>query len=158
MHNVCFQVGQTVVSKNCKTSCVCQSSGVVQCKKMACGGDELCDARHGVRGCHVKDSQCRIGDSGSFMSFDGMAGTISKNIKGAFELASLCNEDSKMWFRVVVDMRLCNRRLPPAVATVYVFFKEAAVTVNNQLETWVRGNKKLLSKQHLWALIFRLRV
>lgn len=121
---------------------MCQSSGVVQCTKMACSSDELCDARHGVRGCHLKDSQCRIGDSGSFTSFDGMTGTMSRKIKGAFELASLCNEDAKRWFRVVVDMRVCDRRRAPAVAAVYVFFQETTVAVNNQLETWVRGTER----------------
>lgn len=121
---------------------MCQSSGVVQCKTMACASEQLCDARHGVRGCHVKDSQCRIGDRGSIKSFDDMTGTMSRKIQGAFELASLCNENAKKWFRVVVDMRQCNLRIPPAVATVYVFFKEATVAVNSQLETWVRGTER----------------
>lgn len=61
---------------------------------------------------------------------------------GAFEVASLCDERVIMWFRVVVDVRVCSEGAAPTVATVYVFFKDLVVTVNSQYMTWVRKDEK----------------
>lgn len=136
MHNACFQVGQAVVEKDCKSRCVCQSSGLVKCENQSCASGEVCDVRDGVRGCHVKRGQCGISQVGLFSSFDGMSGAIQA--QGAFEVASLCDVTSDLWFRVVVDVRVCSKGMPPSVATVYVFFKDNVVAMNSQHETWVR--------------------
>lgn len=138
MHNICFQVGQEVITKDCKSKCVCRASGLTVCEDMSCAKGEVCDARNGVRACHVKQSQCSVSPTGVFTSFDQMTATINKKVRGAYEVASLCNENAKNWFRVVVDIRQCNRLAPPAVATLYVFLKGSVVAVNSQHETWVR--------------------
>lgn len=132
-------VGEIVVDKGCKSKCVCQASGVVKCEKLSCATEEVCSVRDGVRGCHVKQGQCGISQVGHLTSFDGMSGAIGA--KGAFEVASLCDEAAKLWFRVVVDVRVCSKGASPAVATVYVFFKETTVAVNSQHVTWVNGRK-----------------
>lgn len=154
MDNICFQVGQEVIARDCKSKCVCRASGLVVCDDMSCANEEVCDARNGVRACHVKESQCSVSPSGVFTSFDGMTGTINKNVRGAYEVASLCNENAKKWFRVVVDIRQCNTRAPPAVATLYVFFKESVVAVNSEHETWVRIAKN--KKKHIYLLIMKV--
>lgn len=133
---MCFQVGQAVTDKDCKSKCVCQAFGLVECEKLSCASGEVCAVRDGLRGCQVKQGQCSVSHIGHLTSFDGMSGAIKA--KGAFEVASLCDETSKLWFRVVVDMRVCRNRAPPAVATVYVFFKETTVAVNSKFMTWVR--------------------
>lgn len=136
MYNACLQVGQAAVDKDCKSKCVCQASGLVKCENLSCASGEVCDVRDGVRGCYVTQGQCGISPVGQLSSFDGMTGAIGT--QGAFELASLCNEAAELWFRVVVDVRVCSKGMSPAVATVYVFFKEALVTVNSQHVAWVR--------------------
>ncbi|XP_075321405.1 IgGFc-binding protein-like [Odontesthes bonariensis] len=137
-----LMVGQTVVDKDCKSKCVCQASGLVKCEKLSCTNGDVCDVRDGVRGCHIKQGHCTISQVGKLSSFDDMSGAIGT--QGAFEVASLCDEAAKQWFRVVVDVRKCIKSASPAVATVYVFFKDAIVTVNSQHETWVNGQKLTL--------------
>lgn len=129
-------MGQAAVDKDCKSKCVCQASGLVKCENLSCASGEICDVRDGTRGCHVKNGQCSISQAGQLNSFDGMSGAIGA--QGAFQVASLCDETADLWFRVVVDIRVCNKGTFPTVATVYVFFKETIVTVNSQQVTWVR--------------------
>lgn len=125
-----------MVDKECKSKCVCQASGLVKCEKLSCASGEVCGVRDGVRGCHVKQGRCSVCRVGRLKSFDGMSGAIGA--QGAFEVASLCDETAKLWFRVVVDVRVCSKGASPTVATVYVFFKETTIAVNSQHVTWVR--------------------
>lgn len=128
-------MGETLVDKDCKFKCVCQESGLVKCESMSCS-NEICTIRDGVRGCHVKQGHCSISEVGHLTTFDGMNGDL--RIKGAFEVASLCDEAAELWFRVVVDLRTCTKSKKPSVATVYVFFKETTIAVNSEHVTWVR--------------------
>ncbi|XP_041845054.1 IgGFc-binding protein isoform X2 [Melanotaenia boesemani] len=134
-----LKVGQTEVDKDCTSMCVCLASGQVQCKKLSCASGEVCDVRNGIRGCQIKQHHCTVSQAGKLSFFDGMSGAIEA--QGAFEVASLCDEASEQWFRVVVDVRICRKGAPPAAAAVYVFFKDTVVTVNSQHETWVNGRK-----------------
>lgn len=120
---------------DCTSKCVCQASGLVKCEKLSCVSGEVCSIREGVRSCHLKQGSCKINKAAHLTSFDGMSGAITA--LGAFEVASLCDETSKLWFRVVVDVRRCSQS--PSVDTVYVFFKDTTVTVNSQQVTWVRS-------------------
>lgn len=129
-------MGQVTVDKDCKSRCVCQASGLTKCEGLSCAGGDTCDVRDGVRGCHVRQGQCSVSPVGRLSSFDGSAGAVGA--QGAFEAASVCDETAALWFRVVVDVRACGKGTSPAAATVYVFFKEAVVTVNSQQVAWVR--------------------
>uniref|UniRef100_A0A672F8Q3 Fc fragment of IgG binding protein n=1 Tax=Salarias fasciatus TaxID=181472 RepID=A0A672F8Q3_SALFA len=131
-----LKVGETVVDKDCTSQCSCQPSGEVKCKKLSCGSKEVCSVKDGVRGCHVAEGRCTVDQAGRLSSFDGLSGATGAH--GAFEVASLCDEGSDLWFRVVVDVRACLAGAPPAAATLYVFFKEGTVTVNNEHVVWVR--------------------
>ncbi|XP_054904027.1 IgGFc-binding protein [Poeciliopsis prolifica] len=138
-NNKYLTVGQTIVDKDCSSKCECQASGLVTCEKLLCTNGEVCDVRDGVRGCHAIQGHCSISPVGELNSFDGMSGKIGA--QGAFDLASLCNETSNQWFRVVVDVRLCRKKAPLAVATLYVFFKDTTVVVNSEHVTWINGRK-----------------
>lgn len=120
----------------CESKCMCQASGVVKCEKLSCASGEVCGVRDGVRGCHIKPGHCGVGRDGHLTSFDGVSGAVGA--QGAFEVATLCDETAELWFRVVVDVRVCSKGASPTVATVYVFFKETAITVNSEHVTWVR--------------------
>lgn len=132
-------VGQTVVDKGCKSKCVCQAAGQMKCEKLCCTSQEACEIRDGVRGCHAKQARCGVSEVGHLTSFDGMSGALAA--QGAFELASVCDESAKLWFRVVADIRLCRKGASLSAATVYLFFNDAIVTVNSQRVTWVNGKK-----------------
>uniref|UniRef100_A0A3Q1GW32 Fc gamma binding protein n=1 Tax=Acanthochromis polyacanthus TaxID=80966 RepID=A0A3Q1GW32_9TELE len=128
-------VGQAAVCKDCTSKCVCQECGLVKCEKLSCTSGEVCSVRDGVRGCHVKRGHCTVSPVGHLSSFDGASGAIGA--QGAFEVAKLCDDTSELWFRVVVDVRICSKGAAPTVATVYVYFKEAIVAVNSEKEAWV---------------------
>ncbi|XP_069552328.1 IgGFc-binding protein isoform X1 [Brachyistius frenatus] len=134
-----LMVGQAVVGKDCESKCVCQASGLVKCDKLSCASGEECGVRDGVRGCHVKMGHCTVNQVGQLSSFDGMSGAIGA--QGAFEMAFLCDEASELWFRVVVDARICSKGAFPTIVNVYVFFNDTTVTVNSQHVTWVNGRK-----------------
>ncbi|XP_069394027.1 IgGFc-binding protein isoform X1 [Paralichthys olivaceus] len=138
-------MGQAVVDKDCKSKCECQASGEVKCEKLSCDDREVCGVRDGVRGCHVKEGHCSVSQVGHLASFDGMSGAIGAH--GAVEVASLCDENTDLWFRVVVDVRVCSKGASPSVATVHMFFKETVVTVNSQHVTWVNGRKVSLPRK-----------
>uniref|UniRef100_A0A3P9H1N3 Fc fragment of IgG binding protein n=1 Tax=Oryzias latipes TaxID=8090 RepID=A0A3P9H1N3_ORYLA len=132
-------VNQVVVDKDCQSRCVCEASGLVKCQRLSCSSTEVCDVRGGVRSCHIKQAHCTISHAGQLSSFDGM--TAAVEAQGAVEVASLCDETSENWFRVVADVRVCHKKSAFAPATVHVFFNEATVTVNSQHGIWVNGKK-----------------
>ncbi|KAM9309078.1 IgGFc-binding protein [Pholidichthys leucotaenia] len=140
-----LRVGDAVVDKNCRSKCVCQPSGEVNCEKLSCSSGQVCEIKDGVRDCHVERGHCTINQEGHLRSFDGMFGPMET--RGAFEVASLCDENTELWFRVVVDVRVCKTGGAPSVAALYVFFKDAVVTVNSQHVTWVNGRKMSLPSE-----------
>ncbi|XP_035492191.1 IgGFc-binding protein [Scophthalmus maximus] len=140
-----LKVGQALVDKDCKSKCVCQATGLVKCEKLSCASGEVCGVRDGIRSCHVKQGQCSVSQVGHLTSFDGMSGAVGA--QGAFEVASLCDETAELWFRVVVDVRVCAKGASPAAAAVHVFFKETVITVNSQRVTWVNGRKVSLPRK-----------
>ncbi|KAJ8289756.1 hypothetical protein GJAV_G00004980 [Gymnothorax javanicus] len=133
--------GHSVVSKECDTECKCYPTGAVLCEKHQCGSGETCGLRDGVRGCHPKEGICSVNPAGRFGSFDGMKGAAVE--LGAFEMASLCDLNSAQWFRVVADVRLCEKGGNSAAA-VYVYFKDTVVAINNRREAWINGRKLAL--------------
>ncbi|KAF7665729.1 hypothetical protein LDENG_00132510 [Lucifuga dentata] len=131
--------GQAVVNKDCNSKCVCHASGLLKCEKLSCASGEVCIVRDGVRGCHVKQDQCKVSPDAHLTSFDGMSGASGS--LGAFEAASVCDESVSQWFRVVVDVRACRKGDSSSVATVHVFFNDTIITVNKEHVTWVNGRK-----------------
>ncbi|KAJ8332925.1 hypothetical protein SKAU_G00418210 [Synaphobranchus kaupii] len=132
--------GQSVVSKGCDSVCKCHASGAVLCKKLQCASGDTCGIRYGVRGCHPKEGVCAVKPGGHFSSYDGLVGAMG--YLGAFEFTVLCDQNSAQWFRVVVDVRTCDKggRFA-AAAAVYVFFKDTVIAVNGQREAWANGRK-----------------
>ncbi|CAN9514343.1 unnamed protein product [Ophioblennius macclurei] len=143
VHNgVYLMLGQTLVDKDCTTQCECHALGVVKCKKVACASGQVCRVKDGVRGCHEVRGQCTVDQTAKLNSFDGMAGAMGA--LGAFEAAAVCDDTSDHWFRVVVDVRVCDKGAAPAVDVFYVFFKGSTLTVNSNHMVWVNGKKTSL--------------
>lgn len=81
-------------------------------------------------------------------TFDGAGGKLLAS--GTYKVAALCDEQSPNWFKVVVDVSECRDDSIPAAVAVFIFFREAFITVNNNMEVWVsrgRARATLADKQ-----------
>ncbi|XP_034029562.1 IgGFc-binding protein-like [Thalassophryne amazonica] len=139
-----YKLGQAEVDKECKSKCVCQESGEMKCAKLTCAAEEVCTVQDGVQDCHVKQGYCTVSPGGYLTSFDGMSGGVGG--PGAFQLASLCDEDTALWFRVVVDVRVCSHCAAKQVVTVFVYLNNTSIIVNKDHLVWVNGKKVSLPK------------
>ncbi|XP_039181480.1 IgGFc-binding protein-like [Crotalus tigris] len=128
--------GETYIITDCKMRCTCQRPGQVGCLLHSCGNGEACGVRDGLRGCFPTEGRCIMIPGQHFSSFDGLSGDVVA--PGAYQLASLCNTLSDDWFRIILKVTLC---LPAqtTTATLYIFFKNVFITMNDQKEVWVNG-------------------
>uniref|UniRef100_A0A8C4T5G8 IgGFc-binding protein-like n=1 Tax=Erpetoichthys calabaricus TaxID=27687 RepID=A0A8C4T5G8_ERPCA len=104
--DIYMQVSTLIVSNDCSRKCTCLASGAVSCEKLVCQASEVCETRNGKRGCQLTEGKCEVKSKGLLTSFDGLQVQFGN---GAFEIAYLCDEKSVDWFRVVVDVRICNK-------------------------------------------------
>ena len=50
-----LQVGDTTLSNDCTQRCTCENEATLSCSDAeACSNGEVCEIRHGVRGCYCK--------------------------------------------------------------------------------------------------------
>ncbi|XP_041082394.1 IgGFc-binding protein [Polyodon spathula] len=141
-HGKYMKAGEKIVAKGCTEQYTCNATGAVDSEPLTCPAGEYCGVKNGVRGCQKKVGICTVKPGTLFHSFDGNKGKISSG--GAFEIASLCNQGSEEWFRVVVDVRTCTQNSIAGAVTVYVFFGNTHIAVNNEQQTWVNGKKVTL--------------
>ncbi|XP_074710546.1 IgGFc-binding protein-like [Strix uralensis] len=132
-----FKAGETVVSSNCSRKCNCDLSQGLVCEDTQCPPDEVCATRDGAQRCVKREGQCRLSPGASLTTFDGVGGKLLAS--GTYKVAALCNEQSPNWFKVVVEVSECRDNNIPAAAAIFVFFREAFITVNNNMEVWVNG-------------------
>ncbi|XP_042297218.1 IgGFc-binding protein-like isoform X2 [Sceloporus undulatus] len=132
-----IKAGEAIISSDCSEKCTCRPSGQLTCEKTSCAVGETCALIAKTRGCVRQEGHCTLTPGAWFTSFDGAKGKFLSN--GVYKLASYCDEMSPSWFKVVVDINECNNEAVPAVAAVYVFFREAFITVTSHKETWVNG-------------------
>ncbi|KAL8220198.1 UNVERIFIED_CONTAM: hypothetical protein K2H54_040423 [Gekko kuhli] len=132
-----IKAGETILSSNCSEKCTCHPSSQLICQKTSCGVGETCALTGKVRSCVKLEGQCLLMPGAWLTSFDGAKGKLLST--GVYKLASYCYEDSPSWFKVVVDVSECNEDSVPAGTAIYVFFREAFITVTNHMETWVNG-------------------
>ncbi|XP_041091132.1 IgGFc-binding protein-like [Polyodon spathula] len=137
-----MKAGEKIVAKGCTEQYTCKATGAVDSEPLTCPAGEYCGVKDGVRGCQKKVGICTVKPGTHLHSFDGNEGKISSG--GAFEIASLCNQGSEEWFRVVVDVRTCTQNSIAGAVTVYVFFGNTYIAVNNEQQTWVNGKKVTL--------------
>uniref|UniRef100_A0A663FAV6 VWFD domain-containing protein n=1 Tax=Aquila chrysaetos chrysaetos TaxID=223781 RepID=A0A663FAV6_AQUCH len=136
-----FQAGETIISSNCSKKCNCHLSQGLVCEDIRCPPDEVCATRDGVQRCVKREGQCRVSPGASLTTFDGAGGRLLAS--GTYKVTALCNEQSPNWFKVVVDVSECRDDSIPAAVAVFIFFREAFITVNNNMEVWVsRGGAR----------------
>ncbi|TFJ95920.1 molecular chaperone DnaJ [Platysternon megacephalum] len=128
---------ESVISSDCSEKCTCHPSGGLICEKNSCPTGEICVLRDGMHGCVKQEGRCMVSPGAYLTTFDGVKGKLL--YIGTYKVASLCDESSPAWFKVVVDISKCTNDGIPACAAIFVFFREALITVNNNMETWVNG-------------------
>ena len=139
-----FQTGETIISSNCSTKCNCHLSQGLVCEDIRCPPDEVCATRDGAQRCVKREGQCRVSPGASLTTFDSARGSLLAS--GTYKVAALCDEQSPNWFKVVVDVSECRDDSIPAAVAVFIFFREAFITVNNNMEVWV-------SRGRAWATL-----
>ncbi|XP_042653122.1 IgGFc-binding protein-like [Tyto alba] len=132
-----FKAGETVISSNCSAKCSCHLSQGLICEDIQCPPDEVCATRDGAQRCVKREGRCRLSPGASLTTFDGAGGKLLTS--GTYKVVALCNEQSPNWFKVVVEVSECRENSIPAAVAVFVFFREAFITVNNNMEVWVNG-------------------
>ncbi|KAK2880802.1 hypothetical protein Q8A67_018070 [Cirrhinus molitorella] len=130
-----LKVGEVLVTDTCDTKCVCRAAGLLECVNQTCAREEICEIRDAKRDCYSKQGRCVFDASDKLWSFDGVMGTVGR--LGAFQMAFLCDQQSRDWFRVVLDIHACARN----VTMVHAFFQDMIITVNNRWHSWVNGKK-----------------
>ncbi|KAJ8386465.1 hypothetical protein AAFF_G00169350 [Aldrovandia affinis] len=139
-----YKINETVVFPGCHVSCTCEPTGMVVCQEILCQIDEACQVEAGVLGCYPR--QCRMNaDATTFTLFDGQSGKLTS--PGAYELLTVCVQGPLAdWFRVVADILWCGDGSIRSVAAIYAYFQDLAVTVTNNQEIWVNGQKVSLPR------------
>ncbi|XP_039181591.1 IgGFc-binding protein-like [Crotalus tigris] len=132
-----IKAGETIFSNDCSEKITCHPSNQLIRVKNRCGVGETCMLTAKGYGCIRQEGHCTLSPKTWFSSFDGVQGKLITS--GVYKLASYCDEDSPSWFKVVVDINDCNDDMVPAATAIYVFFREAFITVINFKETWVNG-------------------
>ncbi|NXI35870.1 FCGBP protein, partial [Galbula dea] len=132
-----FKAGDTIISSNCSTKCSCHPSQGLVCEETGCPPDEVCTTRDGAQGCVKQEGHCFISPGASLTTFDGAGGKLLTS--GTYKVVALCDEQSPNWFKVVVEVSECREDNVPAAVAIFVFFREAFITVNSHMEVWVNG-------------------
>ncbi|XP_065715815.1 IgGFc-binding protein-like isoform X3 [Patagioenas fasciata] len=132
-----IKLGETVISNNCSTKCNCHPSHGLVCEATKCPQGQVCATRDGAQRCVESLGRCRVSPGASMTTFDGATGLLPAS--GTYKMAALCDERSPDWFKVVVEVSECRDDAVPAAAAIFVFFREAFITVNSNMEVWVNG-------------------
>ncbi|KAI1901487.1 hypothetical protein AGOR_G00034940 [Albula goreensis] len=139
-----YKMNEVVISNDCLVTCTCLPSGMLSCGSMSCQTDEVCQVKAGIMGCQPR--QCQLQAGGVFTLFDGTHGAIAS--VGAYELLKVCDKvPPAEWFRVVAYMLECGESDLPSVVSIYIFFQDVMVSINDKLEVWVNGQRVPLSSK-----------
>ncbi|NXK18786.1 FCGBP protein, partial [Arenaria interpres] len=132
-----IKAGETIVTNNCSTKCHCHPSRGLLCEATQCPPNEICAPQNGTQRCLKAEGRCRVGPGATLTTFDGAGG--GGVASGTYKVAALCDERSPNWFKVVVEVNECREDKVVAPVGLFLFFREAFITVNNHLEVWVNG-------------------
>lgn len=129
--------GESIFSNNCTENIICSAPGQVVSVETRCGSEEICTLRDGVRVCEQREGQCKLNPRAQLTSFDGSTGKYLCD--GVYDIASVCNETSPSWFRVSVSVGKDSEDALVVGRAVYVFFRDASITLKKNSRTWVNG-------------------
>ncbi|XP_067874724.1 IgGFc-binding protein-like [Heterodontus francisci] len=134
-----FKANEIIFTQGCMEKCTCFPTGAVLCEKVGCSANEVCQLRNGVRGCYITEGVCSVKEGQQFATFDGTAGQIQA--PGTYELVSVCDESSAVWFRALVEFRTGCEHEKLGGAAVYMYFEGAFIAVTEEKSIWVNGRQ-----------------
>ncbi|XP_032083613.1 IgGFc-binding protein-like [Thamnophis elegans] len=132
-----LKIGEHIYSKGCTKKCTCQSAGHLQCKESSCQLGETGALREGVRGSVTLEAQCQLTAQARFTSFDGARGRYSWS--GVYEIASLCDQNSASWFRLLVSVGKVYTKEMVVGKSVFFYFRGGFIQIINRERFWVNG-------------------
>ncbi|XP_061222414.1 IgGFc-binding protein-like [Neopsephotus bourkii] len=132
-----LKAGETITSTNCTRRCACHPSQGLACEDTRCPQDHVCSTRDGAQLCVKQQGQCHLSPGASLTTFDGTKGMLLTS--GTYKVAALCDEQSPNWFKLVLEVNECREDQVPAAVAVFIFFREAFITINTNMEVWVNG-------------------
>ncbi|KAG8143304.1 hypothetical protein E2320_000566, partial [Naja naja] len=134
-----LKIGEHIYSKGCTKKCTCQSAGQLQCKESSCQLGEACALWDGVYGCVTLEAQCKLTAQARITSFDGASGRYS--CSGVYEIASLCDQNSASWFRLLVSIEKDYTKEMVVGKSIYFYFRGGFIQIINGERLWVNGQK-----------------
>ncbi|KAK9394606.1 IgGFc-binding protein-like [Crotalus adamanteus] len=140
-HGAYLKIGEHIYSEGCTEKCTCQSAGQLQCNEGSCQ-PETCALREGVRDCVVLEAQCKLTAQAYITSFDGASGRYS--CSGVYEIASLCDQNSASWFRLLASIEKDYTKEMVVGKSVYFYFQGGFIQIINRERFWVNGQKIML--------------
>ncbi|XP_006036205.3 IgGFc-binding protein-like isoform X1 [Alligator sinensis] len=132
-----FKAEERVITSNCSEKCSCHTSGGLVCEATSCPVGRTCALRAGGLGCMMEEGRCTLTPGAYFTTFDGASGQLLYS--GTYKVAALCNEASPNWFKVVMEVSKCRKDSVLSATAIFVFFREAFITVNSNMEAQVNG-------------------
>uniref|UniRef100_A0A8B9FGJ5 VWFD domain-containing protein n=1 Tax=Amazona collaria TaxID=241587 RepID=A0A8B9FGJ5_9PSIT len=126
----------SAIEASVEEGCTCHPSQGLVCEDIQCPQDHVCSTRDGAQLCVKQQGQCHLRPGASLTTFDGTKGMLLTS--GTYKVAALCNEQSPNWFKVVLEVNECREDHVPAAVAIFLFFREAFITINTNMEVWVR--------------------
>ncbi|XP_038622809.1 IgGFc-binding protein-like [Tachyglossus aculeatus] len=131
-----LQVGEEIMNGDCTEHCRCAKDSDLQCEQHHCEPRTLCGLRAGARGCLVPEASCAVGQRGrQLTTFTGAQVALPS---GTFQLAARCHGNATAWFRVVSEVKRCEREVIPSLIA-YVFVPEGLVVMHHGRGILVNG-------------------
>ncbi|KAJ7304148.1 hypothetical protein JRQ81_011677 [Phrynocephalus forsythii] len=146
MHDgIYLESGGSIFSSNCTEKYSCVAPGQVSREAILCRSDEICSLRGGIRVCERREGQCKLNLTAQLTSFDGASGTYL--CSGVYDVASVCDESSLSWFRVSVSIGKDSEDALVVGRAVYIYFRDASITLKKNNRAWVNGRSVKLPYQ-----------
>ncbi|XP_066575612.1 IgGFc-binding protein [Amia ocellicauda] len=121
-----IKMNEKLYNEDCTKWCWCHPLGGVLCEPVACGPDETCALRDGVRGCQASAKMCHLLQGSLLHSFYGMQMSLTPG--SPYELSFLCDPTDDRWFRVVAYRGICG--FSPGT-TLHIFLGLVVIVTQN---------------------------
>ncbi|KAG9341762.1 hypothetical protein JZ751_018484, partial [Albula glossodonta] len=113
--------------EGCSKRCWCEPLGGVACESTACVPGQRCQLTDGAWGCYREQGVCLLQPDLAVQTLDGLKASLEANIP--YNLASLCDHHSDLWFKLVVYQGPCGQ--PWTVNALHLLLHNTTVVVQN---------------------------
>ncbi|XP_066531571.1 IgGFc-binding protein-like [Hoplias malabaricus] len=143
-----YEIGQTVISKDCTERLTCLPSGEVNHEAISCGTNEVCKVKNGAFGCYPNPNgsgTCWVMGDPHYRTFDGEYYDFMGNC--TYIMAKNCHEDGD---HPAFEVQARNERFGSSKGT---YVSEVIIKVYDQVITMVQHETGLVRiSDTLWYL------